>query len=100
MISLLARLVRGKTPDLSHLTFTVYSRQDCGCCHNALDLLKDYKGRYGFIIDVIDVDSDPVLAERHGLEVPVVTLNDKVRFKGKVNPALLDRLLLAESRGA
>ena len=100
MISLLARLVRGKTHDLSHLTFTMYSRQDCGCCHNALDLLKDYQARYGFTIDVIDVDADPVLAERYGLEVPVVTLNDKVRFKGKMNPALLDRLLLAESRGA
>jgi hypothetical protein len=30
--------------------------------------------------------------------VPVVAVNGKVRFRGKVNPVLLNRLLEAESR--
>jgi hypothetical protein len=30
--------------------------------------------------------------------VPVVAVNGKVRFRGVVNPALLERLLRAESR--
>jgi hypothetical protein len=30
--------------------------------------------------------------------VPVVALNGKVRFRGVVNPTLLERLLTAESR--
>ena len=100
MINLLSRLVRRATnPDLSHLTFTVYSREACGCCHKAMEQLKEAQARYNVAIDVIDVDSDPRLAEEHGLSVPVVALNGKVRFKGKIEPVLLDRLLLAESRG-
>jgi glutaredoxin len=85
---------------LNHLRFTVYTRGQCCCCHKAIDLLKDFQLRYGFAIDEIDVDRDPALAAEHGHTVPVVALNDKIRFKGIVNPVLLERLLTAESRRA
>lgn len=97
MIGSFLRRLRPK-PRLGHLIFTVYSREQCSCCHQALDLLKSRQPRHGFAIEVIDVDSDPALAEAYGLSVPVVTLNGKVRFKEQVNPALLDRLLAAESQ--
>ncbi len=98
MTSLLQRLFRPR-PTVRHLTFTVYTRQDCCCCHKALDLLKIHQRRHGFTIEEIDVDSDPSLAEQYGLSVPVVAVDGKVRFKGLVNPVLLDRLLEAEGKG-
>jgi glutaredoxin len=82
-----------------HLTFTVYTRAQCCCCHKAIDVLKDYQRRYGFQIEEVDIDSDPDLVAKYDTEVPVVAVGGKVRFRGVVSPALLDRLLLAESRG-
>jgi len=98
MTSLISRLFR-PGPRLGHLTFTVYSREQCCCCHRALDLLRDRQHRHGFRIEEVDIDQDPELVEKYNTEVPVVSQNGRVRFRGVVNPALLDRLLRAESRG-
>lgn len=97
MTSLLTRLLR-RPPRADHLTFTVYTRAQCCCCHKALDVLKEYQARSGFTIELVDIDTDPDLVATYDTEVPVVAVNGKVRFRGVVNPALLDRLLLAESR--
>jgi glutaredoxin len=99
MLPLLSRWSRRRPRiDASHLELTVYTRAQCCCCHKALDLLKEYQERHGFTIRSVDVDGDAALAERYGAEVPVVAVNGKVRFKGVVNPALLERLLRAEGR--
>jgi glutaredoxin len=95
MTSLLTNLFR-RPPRADHLTFTVYTRAHCCCCHKAVDVLKEAQQRFGFAIEEIDVDGDPNLVAQFDTEVPVVALNGKVRFRGVVNPALLDRLLLAE----
>jgi glutaredoxin len=81
-----------------HLTFTVYTRAQCCCCHKALDILEEYRKRHHFTIETVDIDTDPDLVARYNTEVPVVAVNGKVRFRGVVNPALLERLLVAESR--
>jgi glutaredoxin len=99
MTSLLTRLWR-PTPRAEHLTFTVYTRAQCCCCHNALDVLKDARERFGFAIEEVDIDADPTLVAQFDTQVPVIALNGKVRFRGVVKPALLDRLLLAEIQQA
>ena len=98
MTSLISRFSR-RRPKSEHLSFTVYTRAQCCCCHKALEILKRYQRRYGFTIEEIDIDADPELVARHGLSVPVVEVTGKVRFKGVVNAVLLERLLIAESRG-
>jgi len=97
MTTLLARLLR-RSPRAEHLTFTVYTRAECGCCRKALDLLENVQRRHSFLIETVDIDSDPALAAMYGTAVPVVAVNGKVRFRGVVNPALLNRLLLAEGQ--
>jgi len=97
MTSLLARLLR-RSPRAEHLTFTVYTRAQCGCCDKAIDLLKTAQRRHRFLVEIVDIDNDPALAATYGTAVPVVAVNGKLRFRGVVNPALLNRLLLAESR--
>lgn len=97
MTSLLTRWIRPRRR-LPHLRVTVFTRQECCCCHQALDLLRDYQRRHGFAIDEVDIDPDPELVARHGTSVPVVAIGGKVRFRGVVNPVLFERLLRAESR--
>lgn len=97
MTSLLSRWMRPRLR-LPHLQVTVYTRQDCCCCHKALDLLRDYQRRYRFAIEEIDIDADPELVAQHGTSVPVVAMDGKVRFRGVVNPVLFERLLVAQSR--
>jgi len=98
MPSLLRRLFAGK-PTAEHLTVTVYTREQCCLCHKAIDLLKERQKRYRFRIVEVDIDADPELVAKHGEQIPVVAFDDKVRFRMMVNPALLDRLLLAEAAG-
>ncbi len=97
MTSLFTRIFRPRARR-EHLTFTVYTRVQCCCCHKALDLLKDFQRGHGFQIAEVDIDADPELAAKYGNEVPVVAVNGKVRFRGVVNPALLERLLAAEGQ--
>jgi len=70
----------------------VYTRRGCHLCDEAWDLLQRYQARWGFRLDAVDVDGDPELAALHGDWVPVVTVNGKVRFRGRVNEVLLKRL--------
>lgn len=99
MLSLIRRWARPR-PEAPRLRVTVYTRAGCGCCHKALGLVNGYRRRHGFTLDAVDVDTDPALAAEHGLSVPVVAVNGKVRFKGVVNPVLFERLLRAEAAGA
>jgi glutaredoxin len=97
MTTLLSRLFR-PSRRADHLNFTVYTRAQCCCCHKAIDLLKDAQRRHGFRIAEIDIDTDPELVAKYNTEVPVVAVNGKVRFRGVVNPSLLERLLIAEGK--
>jgi len=99
MISLLSRLRRPRmTADVSHWQVTVYSRGHCGCCEKALALLEQHQRRHGFAIDVVDVDQHPELKAKYDTTVPVVAIDGKKRFKGVINPVLLERLIAAEAR--
>jgi glutaredoxin len=76
----------------------MYTRRGCHLCDDAWGLLQRERGRYGFTLEAVDVDTEAELAERYGTEVPVVVVNGKVRFRGVVNVHLLRRLLRAECR--
>src|SRR4051794_1577985 len=95
---LLQRLGLERKPDVRHWYVTVYSREQCPCCEKAYTLLHKYRRRYRFTLDRIDVDRNPMLAERYGLEVPVVTIQGRVRFKGEVNPVFFEGILRSESQ--
>jgi glutaredoxin len=71
----------------------MYTRAGCHLCDEAWGILETERARTGFTLTRIDVDTDPSLAERFGLEVPVVVIDGRVHFRGRVNPVLLRRLL-------
>jgi glutaredoxin len=72
---------------------TVYSREGCTCCEHAMHDLQEVARKYALEIQTVDVDTDPELTAQYGLEVPVIAIDGKVRFRGKVNRILLQRLL-------
>ena len=82
---------------LKHLHVMLYTRNGCHLCDAAWEQLRLRGQRHGFNLHMIDVDGDPALRNRYGDEVPVVTFNGAVRFRGTVNEVLLDRLLRAEA---
>jgi len=70
----------------------VYTRANCHLCDDAVSVLKRYSADLP-PIETVDVDSDPALAQRFGNCVPVVEIDGKVRFRGRVNTGLLQRLI-------
>jgi glutaredoxin len=71
----------------------LYTRVGCHLCDDAKRLLEEYGGRHGFSVNEVDIDRHPELKARYDRCVPVVEVDGKVRFRGKVNEALLRRLL-------
>jgi hypothetical protein len=74
----------------------LYTRQGCHLCDDARAVLDAAGRRYRLEVRPVDVDTDPDLAARYGLEVPVVEIAGRVRFRGRVNRVLLERLLRKE----
>jgi len=69
--------------------FVVYTRAGCHLCDEAVALLR----RHGASPQTVDIDKHAELQELYDHCVPVVTVDGKVRFRGRVNELLLKRLL-------
>ena len=98
MASLLRRIF-GKRPTAEHLTFTVYTRAQCGCCHKAMDVLEDFRERYGFRIETVDVDGDPELAAKYGDRFRAPQSLRDMAARGESFPALRREVSFGGLRG-
>jgi glutaredoxin len=67
----------------------LYTRAGCHLCDEAEQLLVTH----GLRPSKVDIDNDPTLRERFDTCVPVVEIDGKVRFRGRVNEVLLRRLI-------
>ena len=67
----------------------LFTRSGCHLCEEAEALLV----RHGLSPLKIDVDADPQLREKYDTCVPVVVIDGKERFRGRVNEVLLRRIL-------
>ncbi|MFO1093763.1 MAG: glutaredoxin family protein [Planctomycetaceae bacterium] len=70
----------------------LYTRTDCGLCEEASELLGLYQTWLPPVAEV-DIDGDPELRRRFDTCVPVVEIDGKLRFRGRVNEVLLRRLI-------
>jgi predicted thioredoxin/glutaredoxin len=77
-----------------HQRLTVVHRQDCELCDEMLSELR-VLGRTIALppIEVVDVDSDPVLQRRHGLDVPVLLLDGTVVCRHRLDAEELRQVL-------
>lgn len=67
----------------------LYTRTGCHLCDEAHATLL----QHGLRPTLLDIDDDPALREQFNTCVPVVEIDGRVRFRGKVDPVLLRRLL-------
>ena len=86
---------------MSSARLTLVQRHDCGLCEEMLaDLQRLGRTRALPPIELLDVDADPVLKRRHGLEVPVLLLDGSVVCRHRLDRSELERLLGPVARPA
>lgn len=91
--ALLRRLLAQSPRQRGDLHFLIYTRANCPLCDEARNLLDQYRQRFGFRLESMNVDDSPELKREYGDWVPVVSINGHVRFRGRVNEVLLRRIL-------
>lgn len=67
----------------------LYSRSGCHLCDDAVALL----AQFNLSPTVIDVDTSEDLRQRYGEWVPVVVIDGVERFRGRIDPRLLRRIV-------
>jgi len=67
----------------------LYTREGCCLCDEAKKVL----AAHGLALEEIDIDADPQLRDRYSDCVPVVVIDGRERFRGRVDERLLKRLL-------
>lgn len=82
--------VRRSSPAFQRVV--LYTRRDCPLCDEAKQLLAEYQRRLP-TIEEVDIDTDPAWKEKYDTCVPVVEIDGKLRFRGRVSRVLLERLL-------
>jgi hypothetical protein len=76
------------------VALTLLSRPDCGLCEEFLDELRALAAVTALPdVAVVDVDSDALLARRHGLDIPVLLLDGVPVCKHRLDRQELLRLL-------
>jgi glutaredoxin len=76
-------------PQHAPVIATLYTRQGCHLCDDAQEFLE----RHGLEVKTIDISGDPELVRRYGDCIPVVVIDGQERFRGRVDPVLLKRLI-------
>ncbi len=87
------RWLRGRRRPAAPAEVVLYTRHGCHLCDVAWSVLERAGRGHPLRMRAVDVDSDPDLAARFGSEVPVVEIDGRVRFRGRVNAVLLERIL-------
>jgi Glutaredoxin-like domain (DUF836) len=73
---------------------TLVQRRECTLCEEMLADLKTLARTMSLPpLDTLDVDSDPQLQRRHGLDVPVLLLDGTVVCRHRLDACELRRLL-------
>jgi len=73
----------------------LYTRRGCHLCEEAQQVLQ----KHGLRARLVDIDSQPELREQFDTCVPVVEIDGRVRFRGRIDEVLLRRLLRSAGTG-
>ena len=73
----------------SERSVVLYTRRGCHLCDEARRVLE----QHGLAPLCVDIDADARLQERFDACVPVVEIDGRIRFRGRIEPVLLRRIL-------
>jgi hypothetical protein len=71
----------------------VYSRENCPLCDEFVAELTRQLAPFAERMDVRDVDADPLTKRRYGLKIPVLTVDGRPVCHGRLDTAVVARLL-------
>jgi glutaredoxin len=78
----------------------LYTRRACPLCDEMKHELAQAGAADRYVLRTVDVDADPALALRYGHSVPVLEIDGRVAFKGRMSAADFLRKLARASGGA
>jgi glutaredoxin len=99
--TLLHRSSTAEGESVSRPRFTklvLYTRAGCHLCDEMKATLERYQ-QYFPAIEEVDIDRDPALVARFTECVPVLEIDGRVRFRGRLNEVLLRRIIDATPSG-
>jgi len=76
----------------------LYTRNDCPLCHEMEEVIAAEAPKFDAHIQRIEIDGNPELEARFGIEVPVLFVNDRKAFKYRCTPAELRQRLAREAQ--
>ena len=78
---------------------TIYTRPGCHLCDAAKAAINASDCDGEFTLEEVNIDLDPVLCERYGYDIPVISINGVKVFKHRVDPGEFKRKLRRLTRG-
>jgi glutaredoxin len=74
----------------------VYTRQGCGLCRRAEELVR--REAWSSVVSTVDIDTDPDLIDRYTVRVPVVTVDGREVAELEVAPGEIRRAVARARR--
>ena len=75
------------------VTARLYTRPGCGLCDEARDLLASYQRGRRLALEVIDIETDPVLLRGYLLRIPVLEIEGRPPLEWPFGRVELNRVL-------
>ena len=72
------------------VVLVVYGREHCHLCQDMVTKLHELQAKSPFRLEVVDVDSDAMLAARYGERIPVLVANGEEICHYHLDPVALD----------
>jgi thiol-disulfide isomerase/thioredoxin len=77
------------------IRITLYGRSDCPLCDAMRAVVERVARDVPIVVEHVDVDSDPALVAAYGDEVPVLCVDGRKAFAGRVDAGALRARLAA-----
>ena len=87
-----------RIPPGEPIPLVLYTRADCPLCDEMKREIEHAELGDRASLAVVDIASDPLLVERYGMSIPVLTIAGRVAFKGRLDAADLLAKLSREPR--
>lgn len=78
------------------IELTLYTRIDCGLCREMEEIISAELPNFDVRVERIEIDGNPDLEARFGLEVPVLFVNERKAFKYRCTRKELHKRLQRE----
>ncbi len=80
------------------LKLTLYSKKDCHLCDITKKELNDLRKELTFSITEVDIENDREAFEKYKYLIPVIEIDGKIIFSGRIDREKLKNLLTQKSR--